>query len=133
MGTLQGMSRRRQRAFTALTYLVLLLLGMAQALLGSFQYSRGPVPLLAIVFALAIFVTCLLCGWGTQSSGGGLVPAVGWIVIAFVLAMPSSNGSVIITGTTAGEWFLYGGAFAAVGGAAVSFMFRTRDRARRQR
>ena len=49
-------------------------------------------------------------------SPAGSLPAVGWIVASFVLAMPSSHGSVIITNTTAGKWYLYGGALAAVGG-----------------
>jgi hypothetical protein len=132
MGTPQGLSRRGQRAFTALAYLVLLLLGVMQGVIGSFQYGRGPVPLVAILLAVAIFVTCLLCGWGMRSFTGGLVPAVGWIVAAFVLSMPSSHGSVIVTATTAGECWLYGGAFAAAGGAAAAFVVTARDRSRRR-
>jgi len=132
MGTPQGLSRRGQRAFTAVTYLVLLVLGIMQGIIGSFQYSRGPVPLVAIALAVAIFVTCLLCGWGMRSFAGGLVPAVGWIVTAFVLSMPSSHGSVIVTATSAGEWWLYGGAFAAAGGAAAAFILWARGRSRRR-
>jgi hypothetical protein len=109
-------------------YVVLFLLGAVQGVIGSFQYSRSPVPLVAIVLDVAIFATCLLCGWGLRSLAGGLLPAVGWIVASFVLAMPSSHGSVIITNTTAGKWYLYGGAVAAVAGATIAFVLRARAR-----
>ena len=111
-------------------YVVLFLLGAVQGVIGSFQYSRSPVPLVAIVLDVAIFATCLLCGWGLRSLAGGLLPAVGWIVASFVLAMPSSHGSVIITNTTAGKWYLYGGAVAAVAGATVAFVLRARGQSR---
>jgi hypothetical protein len=35
--------------------------------------------------------------------------------------MPRSNGSVLISATSAGEWYLYGGALAAAAGAATAF------------
>ena len=111
-------------------YVVLFLLGAVQGVIGSFQYSRSPVPLVAIVLDVAIFATCLLCGWGLRSLAGGLLPAVGWIVASFVLAMPSSHGSVIITNTTAGKWYLYGGAVAAVAGATIAFVLRARGQSR---
>ena len=37
----------------AAAYVALFLLGMIQGLIGTFQYSRGPVPLAAICFDLA--------------------------------------------------------------------------------
>jgi hypothetical protein len=128
MGTPQGLSRRRSRAFTVLAYLVLLVLGIMQGVIGSFQYSRSPVPLFAILLAAVIGVTCLLCGYGMQSFAGGLVPALGWIAASFVMSMPSSHGSVIITATTAGEWYLYGGAFAAAIGSTIAFVLWARCR-----
>jgi hypothetical protein len=118
------------RAFMVVVYVVLFLLGAVQGIVGSFQYSRSPVPLVAIVFVVAIFVTCLLCGWGLRSFAGGLLPAVGWIIASFVLSMPSSNGSVIITNTTAGKWYLYGGAVAAVAGATAVFFLWARRQSR---
>jgi len=57
-----------------------------------------------------------------RSVSGALWPAVGWIVASFVLSMPDASGSVIITNTTAGKWYLYGGAVASLGGVALSFM-----------
>src|SRR5215831_9329083 len=103
MGTPQDLPGRGQRAFTVIAYLVLLVLGATQGLIDSFQYGRSPVPLVAILLALVIFATCILCGWGMRSFAGGLLPTLGWIVVSFVLAMPSSHDSVIITNTTAGK------------------------------
>jgi hypothetical protein len=134
MGTPQGLpGRRHSRAFTAAAYLVLLALGVAQGLFGSFQYARSPVPLVAVALDVLLFATCLLCGWGMESFAGGLVPALGWFIAVLVLSMPTRNGSVIITATTAGEWFLYGGSLAAAVGAATAFVLRARGLSRQRR
>ena len=130
MGTPQEVPGRRQRALTAVAYLVLFVLGAVQGLIGSFQYSRSPVPLVAILLALVIFATCVLCGWGMRTFAGGLLPALGWLVVSLVLAMPSSHGSVIITNTTAGKWYLYGGAVAVAAGASTAFVLRARAQSR---
>jgi uncharacterized membrane protein len=132
METPQGLPGKGQRALTAVAYLVLFLLGAVQGIIGSFQYSRSPVPLIAIVLDLAIFATCVLCGWGMRSFTGGLVPAAGWIIASFILSMPDSQGSVIITNTTAGKWYLYGGAVAAVAGATATFVVWARGHSRRR-
>ena len=106
---------------TAAAYLALLLLGLLQGLIGSFQYSRGPAPAAAILFDLAILATCLLGARGMRTALGGVLPAVGWFAITLLLSSDSANGSVFITATTAGEWFLFGGAICAVGGAVYAF------------
>jgi Family of unknown function (DUF6113) len=115
-----------QRALTAVGYLVLLVLGALQGLIGSFQYGQSPVPLVAILLAVIIFVTCAGCGWGIGTFSAALLPAAGWIITSFVLAMPRPNGSLIITGTAAGEWYLYGGALGCAAGAVTAFFFRIR-------
>jgi uncharacterized membrane protein len=126
-----GTQRERgQRALNAAVYLVLFVLGAVQGVIGSFQYSQSPVPLIAIIFVAAIFATCVLAGWGLRSLTGGLLPAIGWIIASFILAMPSSNGSVIITNTSAGKWYLYGGAVAAVAGATTTFVLWARRQPR---
>jgi hypothetical protein len=104
-------------------YGMLLLLGVAQSLVGCFQYSRalGPVPAAALAFDVVIGVTCVLGAWGMRSPLGGLMPAVGWFVSSYVLAMGTSGGSVVITNTGAGKWFLYGGSACAVAGVLVAF------------
>jgi hypothetical protein len=133
MGTPQGLPDRGQRALTAVAYLVLLLLGVMQGLIGSFQYSQSPAPLVAIILDVVIFATCALCGWGMRSFNGGVVPAVGWIIASFILSMPSSHGSVIITNTAAGKWYLYGGTVATVAGVATGFVVWARGQSRRSR
>jgi hypothetical protein len=111
-------------------YTMLLLLGAVQSLIGCFEYSRalGPVPAAALAFDVAILATCLLGAWGMRSPLGGLMPAVGWIVTSYVLAMGTPGGSVVITNTAAGKWFLYGGSAGAVAGVLVAFAWSSAAR-----
>jgi hypothetical protein len=122
------------RLLTAGVYGALFLLGAVQGLIGSFQFSRtaGAVPVAALVCCVLILVTCLLGGWAMRSVSGALVPGLGWIIASFVLSMPVSNGSVIITNTTPGKWYLYGGTLSVVIGVVLSFGRWIRD-ARSQR
>ena len=105
-------------------YCMLLLFGALLGLIGCFQYSRalGSFPVGAVAFAVAIGVTCVLGAWGMRRPLGGLMPAVGWFITSFVLAMGTPGGSVLITNTSGGKWFLFGGALCAVAGVLVSFM-----------
>jgi hypothetical protein len=113
-------------------YTVLLLLGIAEGIVGSFQYSRGiaSFPAAAVGFAVLILLTCVLAAWGMRAPVAGLMPAVGWFAAAFLLAMSTPGGSIVITNTTAGKWFLFGGAVCAAAGVVVGF---TRWSARRPR
>lgn len=106
----------------AFAYVLLLILGIAQALIGSFQYSRGPVPLAAVGFDVLILATILLAGWGMQTALGGVLPGAGWLAMAFIAASGSRSGTVLITNTTAGKWFLFGGAACAAGGCLVAYV-----------
>ena len=130
MGTPQGQQVPAQRAIAAAGYVLLFVLGALQGMIGSFNYGRSPVPLWAIMFAVVIFATCVLAGWGMGTFGGGLAPALGWLITSLVLSMGRPNGSIIITGTAAGEWYLYGGSVAAVTGAGAAYMLSVRARAR---
>lgn len=112
----------RQPVVSALAYLALFLLGVAEAVIGGFQYGRGPAPLASLCFAIGIGVTCVLGAWGMRAAGGGLMPGVGWFVAAFVLASGTQGGSVLITNTMAGQWFLFGGAVCAALGCIVSYL-----------
>jgi hypothetical protein len=103
-------------------YALLLILGILQALIGAFQYSRGPAPLAAAGFDVLILGTCLLAAWGMQTALGGLLPGAGWLATAFAAASGSPGGSVLITNTTAGKWFLFGGAGCAAGGCLVAYL-----------
>ena len=104
-------------------YLLLLVFGVLQGLTGSLQFSRslGPVPVAAVCFAVAIGATCWVFGRATRSVAAALVPAVGWLVASYSLAMPNSSGSVVITNSLAGEIYLYGGALCAAIGVGASF------------
>jgi hypothetical protein len=113
-----------ERLITAGAYVVLLALGALEGLVGSFQYSRalGSVPVAAVGFALLIGVTCVLGAWGMHQPMGGLLPAVGWLVASFFLARGTSGGSVLITNTGAGQWFLFGGAACTIAGVGTGFV-----------
>ena len=104
-------------------YLMLFLLGVLQGLIGCFQYSwsLGSFPAAAVGFAVLIGVTCVLGAWGMRRPLGGLMPEVGWFITSFVLAMGTPGGSVVITNTTAGKWYLFGGTVCAL--VAVVFGF----------
>jgi len=111
-------------------YVLLFVLGGLQGLIGCFFYSAalGPVPAAALAFAIAIFATAVLAAWGMQTPTAGLMPAVGWFAASFVLAMATPGGSVVITNTTAGSWFLYGGSLCAAAGVVVAFARTPRSR-----
>jgi len=105
-------------------YGVLFLFGAVQGVIGSFQYSRasGSVPVTALVCCAVILATCLLAAWATRSVSGAVMPGMGWVIASFVLSMPVSNGSVIITSTTPGKWYLYGGTLSVAAGVVASFV-----------
>jgi Family of unknown function (DUF6113) len=112
----------------AVTYVLLFLLGVMEGVIGCFQFSHsiGGVPVAALGFCALILVTCLLAGAGMGSPMGALAVALGWLAASFVLTLPTAAGSVIVTNTTAGKWYLYGGAICAGVGIAASFRWRPR-------
>jgi len=115
-------------AVTAGGYIALFLLGMVQGLVGVFQYSRGPGVLVAVLFAAAIGVTCVLGAWGMRTAVAGVLPAVGWFVVTLVLSGNAAGGSVIVTDTAAGKWFLFGGSLCAAAGAVLAVVLWSRTR-----
>jgi hypothetical protein len=112
---------------------MLFLFGAVQGLIGSFQYSRasGSVPVAALISCAVILATCVLAAWATRSVSGAVLPGMGWIIASFVLSMPVSNGSVIITSSTPGEWYLYGGTLSVAAGVVGSFVGMARWAGRR--
>jgi len=120
------------RWLTAAAYAALFLAGAVQGLIGSFQYSRNA-PLGAIMLCVVLLATCLLGAWAMRSVSGALCIAAGWMAASFILSMPVSGGSVIITNSAAGKWYLYGGTACSVSALALSFAvlgrgFGTRSR-----
>jgi Family of unknown function (DUF6113) len=118
--------------FNVAVYGMLFVLGAVQGVIGSFQYSwmAGSVPVAALAWCAVLLATCLLGAWAMRSVSGALAPAVGWILAAFLMSMPVSNGSVIITNTAAGRWYLYGGTVTAVAGALLAFVVVVRGQGR---
>ena len=120
------------RWLTAAAYAALFLAGAVQGLIGSFQYSRNA-PLGAIMLCVVLLATCLLGAWAMRSAGGALCIAAGWMAASFVLSMPVSGGSVIITNSAAGKWYLYGGTVCSVSALALSFAVLVRGLGTRSR
>jgi hypothetical protein len=118
-----GPAQHRDAFVTGGVYGVVFLLGAVEAMFGSFEYSYGigPVPASALGCCAAILLTCLLAGWAMRSFTGAVVPALGWIIVSFVMAMPDAGGSVIVTNTADGKWYLYGGALSAAIGVVAAF------------
>ena len=121
------------RAITVAAYAALFLFGLAQGMLGTFFYAAGPAPAAALGFDVAILATCMLGGWGMRGALGALAPAAGWFIVTFYLASGTSGGSVLITATTAGEWYLFGGALSATAGLAAGAVGWSRPRRARGR
>ncbi len=109
--------------FTGAIYIMLFLFGGVEGLIGSFQFSHvvGSVPVVALACCLVLLATCLFAAWAMRTVSGALVVAAGWLVASFLMAMPRPSGSLVITGTTPGEWYLYGGTISALIGVALSF------------
>ena len=62
-----------------IAYLLLFVFGALQALIGTFQFSRGPAwSLVAVCFALAILVTCVLGAWGMHAAAGAIISFAKW-------------------------------------------------------
>ncbi len=115
-------------------YALLLVFGALQGLIGSFQYNAwmiGSFPAAAVLFCLILVATCVFGSWGMSSVAGAIVPALGWIVASFVLDSPSRQGSVIVAAVPSGEWYLYGGAIAALAGIAAAFFMWVRRTSRK--
>jgi hypothetical protein len=120
------------RLVVAGAYGALLLLGVAEGLIGSFQFSRvaGPVPIAALAFDLLILLTCVAGAWGMRRTLGGLMPAVGWFVVSFVMAAATPGGSIVIPNTGPGQWYLFGGTVCAVAGVIAGFVMWSRKTSR---
>lgn len=107
-------------------YALLCLFGAAQGMIGCFQYSWGigRFPAAALGFCALILVTCVSGAAAMRSAAGALLPAIGWFLVSMVLTLPTSQGSVIVTNTAAGEWYLYGGSASAAAGVLIAFVRR---------
>jgi hypothetical protein len=120
-----GQTGQRREAGAVAAYVALFVLGVMEGLIGCFQFghSLGRVPVASLAFGALILATSLLGGAGMGTALGGVLPAIGWMAASFLLTLPTAAGSVIVTSTTAGEWYLYGGAACAAAGVVASFLW----------
>jgi Family of unknown function (DUF6113) len=127
-----GQASQRREPGVAAAYAALFVLGVMEGLIGCFQfsYSLGPVPVASLAFCALLLVTCVAGAAGMRTAMGGVLPAIGWMAASFVLTLPTAAGSVIVTNTSAGKWYLYGGAACAATGIVASFRWRRPARSR---
>ncbi|MFF5206784.1 DUF6113 family protein [Streptosporangium sp. NPDC000396] len=98
-------------AITAVTYAVLVVLGLVMGVVGGFQHSwyLWPVPISAIGCVAVLFAV----SWGAGRMMGGklaaLVPAAGWMVTTLVWLGSRPEGDVVIANDLSGYFYLYGG------------------------
>jgi hypothetical protein len=123
-----GQTGQRREFGAVAAYAALFVLGVLQGLVGCFHFSHtlGSVPAASLGFCALILVTCVAGAAGMGTAMGGVLPAIGWLAVSFVLTLPTAAGSVIVTNTTAGEWYLYGGAACAAVGVVAGFRQRWR-------
>jgi hypothetical protein len=123
-----GQTDQRRGLGAVAAYVALFLLGVMEGLIGCFQFahSMGSVPVASLAFCALLLVTSVAGAAGMGAALGGVLPAIGWMAASFVLTLPTPAGSVIVTSTIAGEWYLYGGAICAAVGVVTSFRWRWR-------
>lgn len=114
---------RPEPAFLAgLGYGLLAVLGVVVGVIGSFEFAWeiGDFPVAAILLSVLNLVFFRAAGWAMESKLGAVVPALLWMIILFVLASRRPEGDLVVTGTTAGYVYMFGGAFAAVAAVALT-------------
>ena len=99
-----------------LAYGLLAVLGVLVGVIGSFEFAwaAGGVPVAAILLSLVNLAVFRAAGWAMESKLGAVVPALLWMIILFVLASRRPEGDLVVTGTTAGYVYMFGGAVAAL-------------------
>jgi hypothetical protein len=124
----EGGQTGQRHGLGAAAYTALFVLGVLEGLIGCFQFghSLGGVPVASLGFCALLLVTIVAGAAGMGTTMGGVLPALGWMAASFVLTLPTAAGSVIVTASTEGEWYLYGGAACAAVGVVASFRWRVR-------
>lgn len=110
-------SPRPDPAFlVGLVYGLLAVVGVVLGVIGSFEFSWeiGDVPVAAVLLSALNLVVFRAAGWAMESKLGAVIPALLWMIILFVLASRRPEGDLVVTGTTAGYVYMFGGALAAL-------------------
>lgn len=99
-----------------LAYGLFAVLGVLLGLIGSFEFSwqLGGVPVAAIFLSLVNLAAFRAAGWAMERKLGAVVPAVVWMIILVVLSSRRPEGDLVVTGTTPGYVYMFGGAVAAL-------------------
>jgi hypothetical protein len=111
----KGLGPRGEAFVTGAAYGGLVVAGLMLGVVESFSFSwyAGSVPLAAILWSLFNLAAFWGAGWGMGRKLGAAVPTLMWLVVVVVLAVQRPEGDLVVTGTTAGTIFLYGGVIAA--------------------
>jgi hypothetical protein len=107
---------RGEPAFlTGIAYGVLAVLGAVLGVIGSFEFSwqLGAFPVAALAWTAVNVAAFRGAGWAMEGKLGVAAPAVPWLVVVLVLSSSRPEGDLVVTGTTAGYVFIFGGAIAA--------------------
>ncbi|TNY35163.1 DUF6113 family protein [Thermomonospora catenispora] len=104
----------------AVTYLMLVMLGLLLGVLGSLHHgwSVGKVPVAAIALIAVNFAVCRLAGWGMGGKLGAAAPWTAWTAVVILASADRAEGDLLIAGDLAGYVFLIGGMVS--GGLAVA-------------
>ncbi|WP_460354053.1 DUF6113 family protein [Actinoallomurus acanthiterrae] len=107
---------------TGAAYGALAVLGLFLGVVGSFEFSwtAGSVPVAAILLSLVEFAAFRFAGWGMSGRLGVAAIAVPWLIVVVLLSSRRPEGDLIVTGTTGGYVFIFGGAIAAVAAAVAT-------------
>jgi hypothetical protein len=107
---------------TGLAYGVLVVLGLLFGLVGSFEFSwtLGSVPVAAILLSAAAFAAFRLAGLAMESKLGVAAMAAPWLIVVVLLSSRRPEGDLVVTGTTAGYVFIFGGSIAAIAAVAIT-------------
>ncbi|GAA4608314.1 hypothetical protein GCM10023195_32480 [Actinoallomurus liliacearum] len=113
---------RESALVTGVAYGVLVVLGLIFGVITSFQFSwtLAGFPVAAVLLSLVEFAAFRLAGWAMESKVGVATLAVPWLIVVVLLSSRRPEGDLIVTGTTAGYVFIFGGSIAAVVAVAVT-------------
>jgi hypothetical protein len=101
---------------TLAAYAALAVLGFVVGVVESFSFSwaLGSFPLAAVLICALNLGLLRLAGWGMGTKLGATAPAATWLVALAILAIRTTSGGLIVTGTLAGNIYLIGGMIAAI-------------------
>ncbi|MEU6717774.1 DUF6113 family protein [Nonomuraea sp. NPDC046802] len=106
----------RSQAESALggaAYGMLFVLGLVMGIVGGFTHPAKPVPIVAVLWVLALFGVCLGAGKLMRTRLGALVTAIGWLLVTMPFTLQLGSGDLVIATGAPGYIYLYGG-FAAL-------------------